>query len=361
MKIMNSKRNKYLIVTALCLSSIYTGAWFYVANSIKKTLNNFAYQTEDQGLSLGQTDVSGFPFKITVQAKDFKFRTKFSGNSIIKAGLSYSADSFEASTNILFNSFKLSFPKKSSVSFHYDDKISEYDITSNENHYLEIKDSSFIKTHKIISAILKSENLSFEDFQIDSVKYYSEGSAFFEKNTNNQIFQNSNNLEALYSYKADRLISLDLKTDNKTKIIDSKYLGYEIQNINNKLDAAITFKPNKEESSIQGVNLGLMEVEVDNFSFQVNGAAKRENNQLNIDFNIKLKEFDSLIAKFTKPENASNNKYEIIKNLVKEVAGKDDVNEAEIKIYSSKDGSIRIENTDFNGISNHLQQLFMSN
>ena len=356
---MASKKLKLLLAISLSLIAIYIGSWFYAAHHLEKTLKNFPYQTNSQTLSFKSIKVSGFPFKLKARITDpnFKYQLK---NSFADVSMDFSSDYLKTETNLLLNHIKFFFPKKSSLTFILNDKVSKLDIISADNHYLNLHEENLINSHRIIQALYQHKKLTDLDFSLEKVTYHAGDLHLIDQIKTQEAMNIQADLSALKQPISATKINWTLKTNNNINILDSSYVGHKFRKLASKIDLSAILKPHQNIFSILAVDIKFLQIEIDQFKSILIGHAKTEKQKLDVDFILKLKDWKYLTNQLIEQKIISTDKSIVLSSFMKAITGEEDINDIDIKIYSSNDGELRIGNADMDVFSSHIQQFIMS-
>lgn len=349
---------KTLVISIFSIAIVYTGCWFYAADNLKKNLNNLVYNKNSKDLSVENLQIKGFPFNLeaVIEKLSFKYQLK---NNFVDLDFNFSSNDVSVKTNLLFNKINLIFPQNSLVFLNLNGKVSNLNIISNKKNYIEISDNSFVNTPEVIYNLIFLNKLSMDDFKIKAISYKAEDLVFINKDKNREVFHISSKLHGLINYKSKSNNELELKAYHLFKVIDEEYLGYNFKLLSNKVDISTTLKSVQDVFVIKAAKFNIIDFQIDNFIVNLSGVFE-DSSKANIDLELKLSQYKEFLNNLVKHSMLSQDKVEILQNLIQLASGDKNSENAVIKIYNSKDNELRVGYTDMNGVNDSLQQLIMS-
>ena len=355
---MNLKFKRYIAITSFGVV-FYTLAWFYAAHHFKNAIKDLPYKEENQQFSFKESHIEGFPFQLKAILTDINFSYKIK-NSLLDIGIDLSADTLKLSSNFLANKIIVTFPGKLSFIVNNGDKESKFDIFSDKEHYLELHEKNLVNIHKIIYKLYSSEAITIDEFKLRELFYKSKKLNFINKDTNQEIFDSASEIRLKINHNDDEVNAISLKTNNFINIKDSEFVGYNFKELSTNIDVSTKVKPYGNILSILSANFNLLNLKIDNFSLNLNGKAKNDTNgKPEIDILLKILDFNNFINSLETQKLLSQEKSTILKDLIKNITGESEVNNADIKIYSAHDESTRIGNIDTKTFSAYLNQLII--
>ncbi len=362
---LKSLKSKIITIFLLILTLCYVAAWFYAADHLKKIASNFQYKNENTNLSFDKIEVSGFPFALEAELSDIRFGYHLH-NSLIHLGLDFISDSVKLKTNILFTKALIKFPEQSSIIITNDDKILKFKIKSDEEHYLQLTEKSMFNTYKALAYLYTSNNVFLENLNLERIEYKSKGLNFIDADTLKEILTTNSALDLKIGYKSDAINHFAFKTEHLINILDNKYVNHNFKQFSSKIDISTKLKSYGEILSILAADFNIVNFKLDDFSLTLNGHAKNnkndsKDNSNSVDLNLKIVNLQKLITQLINENTLSPERTSILQHFMKAATGEEEVNDAEIKIYNSKDNSIRVGNLDFINAKAYLHQFLTSN
>ncbi|MEK6733945.1 MAG: hypothetical protein AABY27_02425 [Pseudomonadota bacterium] len=357
------KRALLISVVLFFLSVIYSIIWFYAARNLEILLKEVAFKKENQLLEFEKVKVSGFPFKLKAKVYNLKYHFHYTEEPTSKFTANFTANSLSICSNILFNKFSFHFPKESMLNVIYDDKFSNIKLISNDEHYIQIKEDHFINLYRVIKHIKDIEKIQYDDITVKQVKYYSKNLDLINESLNKKIVNMDSDFEVNLGYRSDKLRNLALDSSSNINIGEDSSFKKDSNNIITNIKLETKLKPDDE-----GDTFSILAAKVDNLDLKFNstkltfsGEMKDHvNDNLFIEFNLSITDFNNFINLLLSNGKISAEKANILKEAFKAISGSEDIDNINIRIYNSKDGFIKIGNTDMDSLRLFFQQFLTS-
>ncbi len=159
-------------------------------------------------------------------------------------------------------------------------------------------------------------------------------------------------------YTSNALTGLKLKTNNSIRILDNQYYSHDFKDFFGKLDISTILKPHGSIFAITSVDFHSLQLGVDQSALALTGSANNSKaTGIKVNLTLQLIEWKKFTAQLQQQQILSAERLLTLNNLIQAITGEDNVNNTSIKIYNSKDDSLRIGNSDVENISSYLQQL----
>jgi hypothetical protein len=356
------RRYKLFISLFIVSAFVYSGFWFYGAHQLKRTIKDYNYKSDNWGLSFSEVEVTGFPFNFKAKLKDIKYHYSIK-NILTEYKAEISADALQISTNTLFSKFEIFFPHDTKLALFFNDKLHELNIISGQNHYLKLTEDNYINSFRVLNAIYEGRKITDEDFSLKELNYYADKVHFIDLKTGKTILDSYTDMQILINEESEKYRSINIKGESLADILDSDYVGHKFVKLANKSDINIKLRKNKGSFSIVSVLLDLAQLKIDDTQFNLYGSLiedKADKEKLVVDITLKLSEMDKFIRALLAQNFISYNRSVALNDMLRLITGEEKNNNAEIKIFSSKDGYLRFGKIDMDEIGSHLRKLAMS-
>jgi hypothetical protein len=354
-----STRIKLSIVVFLIFASLYSYAWFYSAHYLKIFLSEFSNDKKNNQISFSIKKISGFPFNLKVKLKDVTAEYKIS-NIAINKDVKLDLESVTLETNVLFNYIKIILPKKVSIQATAENVMSKYELISNSMHSLEVAENNFINTHRLIEILSMPEiDLGELDLKIKRLDYIIEDLHVFNQVSGKEVFYNTSNTHVYIDRLSNIRTAIKIRAENNVTIIDHD--DFAFHNLLSKLKVGGITKANEDTYSLISGDVKKLKLDLDGTEFSLLGSTKDlDSGKLDLSMILKVIKWKNLLDRLKEKEILSYNRYIILNTMIKSITGEYNPTDMEINIHTSKDGFIRVGQTDFSSIKDYFQQFLTS-
>ena len=347
-----SRRSK--ILSAIGLISIYVSIWFYSAHHLKEFIISLK-DNKSFSFSCEKVKISGFPFNLVANLDNVKLDYEIK-NDFVNSSLALSTNHLSIKTNMLFNSLKITIPDKTSSIIKGKDNEYKLDFISQQGNYITLKEKNFINSFRILKADISN------DLSIDKIHHKLQ--EFLIVNQENQSKLMIINSSSAFSKKdkAKNHAEFNNKSTTNIEILDHDYFkDIFFHKLTNILDVLIDIKSPEHRATTFKGDIKNIQFDLDEAKLKLHGKIEKNNQgETNIDLILNIDKWRKLIDNLHQQKTLSYERHVILMNLMKVILGPEDIlkEQAEIKIYNTKEGSLNLGKTDLNGLSPYIQQFF---
>lgn len=333
------------------LFALYSAVWFTVAKNLKETLKSSRIETKSYSLIFNNPKVDGFPFKLRVELNDINL---VYSSSLVNEVFKLSLDKVITETGPLFTQVKMTLPTDILIDLNLGQIKTELELTTKGKHYLRLKDQDFINTFKL-AKFLYGLNKDL-GINLGKLEYFADNSTITDRTTNKEIINSSGNVEVIIDSKNNGMNEILYKSNNDSTILAKEALGSYFHKISSNISLNIEAKNKNDYYSIPLIKINDFSLKLDNIDAIISGKVSNPMEMdSNIDLNLKLIGFNDFIQDLQKQKLISLEKQIMINALMIAATGRKDP--SEIKIYTTKDGSLNIGNINLYLFSDYLSQI----
>ena len=334
------------------LFTLYSAVWFKVTENLRETLKKSRFETKSYSLSFNNPKVDGFPFKLRVELDNINF---YYNSTLLNEVAKISLDKIITETGPLFTQMKITLPAEIIVDLNLGQIKTELKLITKGEHYLRLKDQNFINTFKLAKFLYNTD----KDLGISlgKLQYFADNSTVIDRTTNKEILNSSGNIEISINSKDNGTNNISYKSNNKSTILAKENLGNYFHNIASDVSVNIETKLKSENYYIIPlVKVNNLSLKLDNMNANLTGEIKGlMSSDFNVNLNLKLNGWNEFFQEMQKQNLLSLEKQTLINDLMLATTGKP--NPSDIKIYTTKDGTLNIGNLDLYLLSTYLNQI----
>jgi hypothetical protein len=350
---------KLSIFVFLIFAIIYSCLWFVAANKLNEIAKHLSYEQDNWKITHEGIKTTGFPFKFKLRVDKLKITYD---NKILALKVEALLNTAKLQTGPLFNYIDLSLPDHILVDTYYNHKFNQWSVISKNGSRIKVEELSLINTFKVAELINDPAKFESQEYSLSNFRYAYKNLSFIDRVRNQEIFNSNTDTTIQIQHKSNNLFNIIIKAINDIKFIDSVFVGHQFKDITYKTDISLNAKRiDNKYSSIPSIDINLLNFTIDNFSFNLIGKIHHENNATKVDMELKLKEWDMFTNQLLNQKIISADKDLILKNMIREVSGKENNNDIDIKIYTAKEGGVRVGKIDLNLLNGYLNQFIRSN
>lgn len=354
----NRKIAKILAFISIIFIIVYVTFCFIAAKHIKDATKILSYEQGNWNISHQGIKVAGFPFKFKLQAKQVKV---VYNNKIINMRIETLLDTLEIQTSPLFTHISFLLPKKIAIDTYYNQQFKQWEFATASDPFIEIEEDSLANSLKILELIYNPKKFDEQEYKLKGIRYNYQDLHFMDRTIDKEIF--NSNTETAVKIK-DRLaesLSVGIKSNSYINFIASDYVGHQFKKVTYQADVIIKTKKFDDKYSLMSlIDIKTLNFSIDDFNFALSGNINNDNNEMKFDLELKLKEWDTFINQLLVQNLISEDKNTILKNFIQETTGKEDNNNVEVKIYTAKEGGVRIGKIDANTLNGYFSQFMLS-